>query len=498
MILPIQSPINRCHRKSISQLNQAHLEKGWLSGDKAANARVQLLYAVNHHNWKPTETADISSFSDALKDAVVSDDIESRFASMILAHLRFTGLPDRLKAIPCTHPGTFQWTFDGSYERTDSRDYESFPRWLAAVDGSNLYWVSGEPGAGKSTLMKFLSSHRRTAAQLQTWAKAKPVVKGRFFSSSLGNNMQKSRLGLLQTLLYCALKRDRKTLLQVFHHRWQQFRTFGGGRQSFTWNELRHAFIMMVSTPLTPRSFFFAIDGLDELDGNPKELVQFLTDVAKFPQIKLCVASRPTPEFLRIFKGEPCLRLERCNRQDIHNYVKASFIGNEVYAKFNRSDPRSATNIIKNIAKKAAGIFLWAYVVVNVLLDGLVTTARTSDLVAQLDSLPSGLEQLFTKLIGSLNIRHLRHACQLFRLFAVKTRPMLLELWFADCENDDPALRSEARPLSRSEILVRLETMKRQLNSRCRGLLEVESSHKGSSAVLSEGTFVLYSRSNRS
>ena len=135
---------------------------------------------------------------------------------------------------------------------------------------------------------------------------------------------------------------------------------------------------------------------------------------------------------------------------------------------------------------------------VNVLLDGLVTTARTYDLVAQLDSLPFGLEQLFTKLIGSLNIRHLRHACQLFRLFAVKTRPMLLELWFADCENDDPALRSEARPLSRSEILVRLGTMKRQLNSRCRGLLEVESSHKGSSAVLSEGTFVLYSRSNRS
>jgi hypothetical protein len=123
------SPVNFRHRKYISQLNQAHLDKGWLSGDKAANARVQLLYAVNHHNWKPTETADVSSFSDALKDSVVSGDIESRFASMILADLRFTGLPDRLKAIPCTHPGTFQWTFDGSYQRTDSRDYESFPRW---------------------------------------------------------------------------------------------------------------------------------------------------------------------------------------------------------------------------------------------------------------------------------------------------------------------------------------------------------------------------------
>lgn len=429
---------------------------------------------------------------------MVNGDVESRFISFILARLYFTGLSDRYKAISCVHPETFQWVFDESHQQIHPDDCGPFPCWLSATDCSNLYWVSGKPGSGKSTMMKFLSSHGRTATHLHAWAKDRPLVKGSFFSTSLGYDLQNSRMGLLRALLHAALKRDRKTLVQIFRQRWQQFLAFGGGRQPFTWLELRQSFTMMVSAPLTPRSFFFAIDGLDEIDGDPKELLHFIMDVVKLPHVKICVTSRPLPVFLRAFGSRPCLRLERYNRQDIYNYITASFEGDELYAKLSKLDPGSATNIVNDVAKKAAGIFLWAYVAVHLLLSGLSTTTRIYNVTARLDALPSGLEQLFTKLLGSLDTIELKHACQLLRLVSMKTRPSLLELWFADCENDDLALRNVARPLTENEIVERLKTMKSQLNSRCRGLLEVESSHNRSSAVPSKGTFMSCIKSDQS
>ncbi|KAI4614872.1 hypothetical protein J4E80_006376 [Alternaria sp. BMP 0032] len=332
----------------------------------------------------------------------------------------------------------------------------------------------GKPGTGKSTLMKFVSSHPRTATHLSAWAKGGTLVKGSFFFSSLDNDMQKSRMGLLQSLLHSALKRDTETLIQVFHHRWQQFLASGGGRQPFTWLELRQAFITMISTPSTPTSFFFAIDGLDELEGGLKDIIQLIKDIAKYPHVKVCVASRSSPELLRALTGHPNLRPERWNRQDICNYVTVSLARSQVYVKLSKTDPTRATELAKGIAKKAAGVFLWAHIVAQLLLDDLSPAARIGSLIARLEAMPSGLEQLFIKLLGRLDTKHLKHASQLLRLITTRSRPLLLELWFADGNNDDAALRNEARALSDNEIFERLETMNRRLTSRCRGFLETE------------------------
>jgi len=405
---------------------------------------------------------------------------------------------DRYKAIPVAHPGTSQWIFDASPEQPHTDDFDSFPRWLSATGCSNTYWISGKPGTGKSTLIKFVSSHPRTAAHLRAWAKGRTLIKGSFFFSSLGNDMQRSRMGLLQSLLHAALKGDTETLIQVFHHRWQRFLASGGGRQLFTWLELRQAFITMISTPSKTRSFFFAIDGLDELDSGLKDILQLIKDIAKYPHVKVCVASRSSPELLRAFTGQHNLRPERLNRQDICNYVTASLARSQVYVKLSKTDLTRETELVKGIAKKAAGIFLWAHIVVQVLLDDLPHTARMVSLVARLETMPSGLEQLFTTLLGRLDTKHLKHASQLLRLMTIKPRPLLLELWFADGNNDDAALRNEARPLSDNEIFERLEMMNRRLISRCRGFLETDRQYGSARSGLSKGRLEFHYRSDYS
>lgn len=52
---------------------------------------------------------------------------------------------------------TFQWVFD----EDEKRAWNSFPSFLASRE-RKVYWISGKPGSGKSTLMKFLIGHRET------------------------------------------------------------------------------------------------------------------------------------------------------------------------------------------------------------------------------------------------------------------------------------------------------------------------------------------------
>ncbi|KAH6860686.1 hypothetical protein BKA58DRAFT_38117 [Alternaria rosae] len=479
-------------RQHAVRRHSVHSEKTQIPADGTTGPDILLLRSIAHHDWKTTETVDVSAFSNEFEKSVVSNDMERRFASLTLARLYFTGLHDRYKAIAIAHPGTSEWIFDASPDQSATGDFDSFPRWLTATGCSNTYWISSKPGTGKSTLMKFVSSHRCTTAHLRAWAKGTILIKGSFFFSSLGNDMQKSRSGLLRTLIHSALKGNTETLVQVFHHRWQQFLASGGGRQPFTWLELRQAFFAMISTPSKSRSFFFTIDGLDELEGGLKDILQLIKDIAKYPHVKVCIASRSSPELLRAFAGQPCLRLELLNRQDIYNYVAASLSGSQVYDKLSKTDLSRATELVKGIAKKAAGVFLWAYIVAQLLLDDLSPTARIGSLIARLETVPSGLEQLFTKLLGRLDTEHLKHASELLRLMTIKPRPLLLELWFADGNNDDATLRNEARPLSDNEIFERLEMMNRRLISRSRGFLETESQSRSSRAGLSKVSHVIW------
>jgi hypothetical protein len=155
----------------------------------------------------------------------------------------------------------------------DTDDWDSFTEWLSATDGDDVFWISGKPGSRKSTLMKYLFNDKRTITNLRTWTDGMPLQKAGFCFWNSGTVMQMSRMGPIRSLLHTIPQHDQDTVIQLFAHRWQQFVATGGGRQPFTWVELRQAFMTMLSAPLSPRKFFFMIDGLDEFDGEPKELV---------------------------------------------------------------------------------------------------------------------------------------------------------------------------------------------------------------------------------
>jgi hypothetical protein len=250
--------------------------------------------------------------------------------------------------------------------------------------------------------------------------------------------------------------------------------------------ELRQAFMTMLSAPLSPRKFFFMIDGLDEFDGEPKELVDLVLEASNHAHVKICAASRPWLVFSDAFEDRPSLLLERLTKNDIQNYITSSFAINKHYARLSKLELDRAAALVTEISDKAAGVFLWVYLVVQSLLDGLSNADRISDLVARLEALPPGLEQLFDNLLDNLAANYFKHACQLFRLIMMRSRPLLLELWFADNEDDASALREEILALSDDQVTDHLETMNRRLMSRCKGFLEVEDWYRDPNATLSQ------------
>lgn len=205
----------------------------------AARRKNDLLASVQHHDWKPTELNDLMEFSEHLL-SFVNMDVEERFFNMILGRLYFDDLPDRYESIPQAHQDTFQWIFERKFQRGEPGAWDNFPDWLSSAGDKNVYWTTGKPGSGKSTLMKFMFNDERTTQGLQNWAQDTLLIKAGFFLWNSGTVMQMSRMGLLRSLLHTALECDKLTLLKLFKSRWQQYIDFGGGRQPFTWHELRY------------------------------------------------------------------------------------------------------------------------------------------------------------------------------------------------------------------------------------------------------------------
>ncbi|KAI1871725.1 hypothetical protein JX265_005711 [Neoarthrinium moseri] len=86
---------------------------------------------------------------------------------------------------------TLEWAFEDGF--TD------LPRWLQ--NGNGIFWVSGKPGSGKSTLMKFVHNDDRTRELLHCWNTSTRQITANFFFHYRGNVIQKSFEGLLRSII---------------------------------------------------------------------------------------------------------------------------------------------------------------------------------------------------------------------------------------------------------------------------------------------------------
>jgi hypothetical protein len=138
-----------------------------------------------------------------------------------------------------------------------------FLDWLER-DTNEPFMITGKPGSGKSTFMKFITSHERTRSALDTWSSGRKLVVASFYFWSSGTSLQRSQEGLLRCLLYKVLSHSPDIIPVAVPQRWQ---VADQPRVAQPWSrkEIFDAFATVVNANT---NFCFFIDGLDEYGGS--------------------------------------------------------------------------------------------------------------------------------------------------------------------------------------------------------------------------------------
>ncbi|OAP62733.1 hypothetical protein AYL99_01960 [Fonsecaea erecta] len=409
----------------------------------------------------------------------VPDEADRRVRGMLLQSLYYDRMNDREERISEAHETTFQWLLMAS----DSDKWASFKDWLESDD--KLYWITGKPGSGKSTLMKYICFPVQSAEEshpaprcrkfLEMWSGDQHLVIASFYFWNSGTQTQMTQRGLLMSLLHQIFQQCPQLATLGCPDRWESLNLFG---EYLAWEdqELRDTLcrvaknLVQVDSTLT-----LFVDGLDEFQGKPEELILLFKTILNFSNIKICVASRPWVEFQDAFQHKPSLMLHDLTHDDIKSYIASKLHDEPMFAQLRRREEEFADRLIEDIVAKAAGVFLWVTLVVSSLIAGMSSGDRISDFKRRLDQLPPDLSELYEKILLSLDDFYLDHAAQLFSLVETSLVPMNLVLAsFVDEDDPNLALRQPCRLLSEDETVLRMETMRRRINSRSKGLLEVK------------------------
>ena len=353
-----------------------------------------------------------------------------------------------------------------------------FNNWMEHGDG--MFHISGKPGAGKSTLMKYLCQSPKTQKLLQLWAGDRVLVFSKFFFWRPGTELQKSLSGLIRGLLYCLLSNSPDLIPIALPGPWE--RSSAHERIHLEQDQIRKAFDIMVSSQESRlgHKFVFFIDGLDEFMGNHAVLVRQLfewTDRTK--DVKICVSSREWAIFQERFSGCPNIKLQELTRSDIERVVRDELNG-AAFTTLLQEAGCDTKELEASITGKSDGVFLWVSLMLRLVEDGLINGDLMPDLQRKIDSLPTELETMFQHLFDSISRPDLQIAYLILdmALLVSKTegghcclsRYSFLEDYLT---NRNFAIAMPAKPLDRPLIVKRLARARRRVYGICKGFLEV-------------------------
>lgn len=301
-----------------------------------------------------------------------------------LKSLTFVEIESRISNIDTPNPGTCEWIFG------DPR----YISWTDSVSGSstNILWIKGKPGSGKSILMKHLTSQTD-----------KDSGDGRlscfnYFFNARGANLEKSALGLYRKLVFQLLRDSdacMEAFLPLFLRKEQQVL---GERVTWQAPELSEFFHSAILT-MGSRPIYIFIDALDECEEDEvRRIVKRFDDssaaaVFKGAIVKLCFLSRHYPHIGLQTARSREIYLENHNKLDIRRYV---------HQELSLNDARLRKELGAGIVEKSVGMFLWSSLMVRRLLKAFDQGRSGEQMKILLCHAPPSLESLFKETLSDM------------------------------------------------------------------------------------------------
>lgn len=366
----------------------------------------------------------------------------------------------------------------------DGTTAPSFVQWLHS--GRGLYWINGKPASGKSTLMKYIANHPELREHLRRWSGDASLHVASFFFYAAGTDLQRSHEGLLRSLLM-TLFEARGSLVAICFPSIIKIAQVQDATAELqvtvrrpSPEELKAGFMRLLKHGLDGIKICFLVDGVDEYNGDVRDICTLLHEMALSPDIKLVVSSRPIPSCIEAFRWCAGLRLQDLTRQDIHIYVRDMLSNHTRMQLLSLEDPARAKALIGEVCNKASGVFLWVILVTRLLLNGLDNTDTIEELLAAVDSYPSQLHSLYKHMLMQMEPTRRSQASQLLqivyqRLLLGKRSLSLLQLSH-DYLDPETVFSITKQSLTKRQILLRCQTAEGRVRSRCCGLVEVVDS----------------------
>ena len=389
----------------------------------------------------------------------------------ILNSLDFETRRSRESDIAEAEDQTFEWIFRDHHGSTNQP--VGFRQWL--LTGNDNFWISGKAGSGKSVLMNYIARAQDTQDLLKYWAGSAQLIIARHFFWNAGAPMQKSQLGLLQTLLSEICVQCPDLLPIVCSSRWSRCYDIG---VPWTRHEILKAFKKLERQQLLKVKFCFFVDGVDEYEGEDyTHLVEVLKSLSASPSAKICLSSRPWNVFTTAFGATTGRRLllEDLNGSDIQKYINSKFEENETSMVLKSREQYGS--LVKSIVENARGVFLWVKLVVRSLLRGMSNDDCLSDLHERLEHLPSTLTAYYHHMLDNIDEYYRKDTAELLLICLAGLQPFsLLNLWFYEQEKISPdyAVQAETKSMSRAEVASIFHKIQKRINARGQDLLVIE------------------------
>ncbi|KAI3332754.1 hypothetical protein F4824DRAFT_474266 [Ustulina deusta] len=300
--------------------------------------------------------------------------------------------------------GSFEWFFKD--ERV------AYTEWLADDDSvyDPIFWITGKPGSGKSTLMRFALEDPRSESLLPP-SVGHPMA---YFFHLRGKSLvQKSLQGMMQELLFQTLKQfpDFFVALKPIYERIVSKK---GVSAEWDLEDLMEGFSLIPDLAASsiegrPRIFLF-IDALDENQGqkNNEKLVRVLKDIVRkyqvrkaqpgTPLLKICLASRPWPLFHLAFGEQPripSIAVNEFTLADIKAYTQSLLLKPLSGTQYPERYQQSVLDLAGRITALAQGVFVWVRVVVDRLCQHIVDGTPIDLLDGIVMGYPRELDELY-------------------------------------------------------------------------------------------------------
>jgi hypothetical protein len=445
------------------------------SGAEAAAAAIQVLIDTIQQQ----ATSSLSSLQAHVDQCISSieglrSSLPHEAEQMILHWLSFRQRLWRYEEVPLAYRKTFEWIFE---HPSCVDQWSDFSHHLSDHENFLPYLIMGKAGSGKSTLMKFVVEHWKTKPALARWAGPSKLLTLRFFFWNLGTALQKNIAGMLRSLLHGVLSQYPELIPAVLPDFYQHVVTSAAAAVEPSYTELKKALELLREKSSKFLKICIFIDGIDELEGDHRDLSLFLRGLAS-PHIKLVISSRPINACINALQGCPSLRLQDLTRSDMATFIEGELCAHPLMVNLSKLSPVAADNLVAEIRDMAEGVFLWVSLVVRLLVDGLENGDDMSDLLRKLRSLPTDLAALYQRMMNRMSPEYRGQAAEIFQLQkewrdVTEERPFPALVLATALQQPSRALHTSLAPNDHGVLQWAAQSIEARIRSRCCGLLEV-------------------------